>query len=142
LVCKDGKKWVLVGKVATGVVLQNMESDRRKAFIDDLKKYWDWANPTVSFIMNGADEQAVNKFLREHKDWTQEKWRNALKNRCLSEVNHAQSLFAWVSRLAEYSATPLDRYGRPMMNGGGKHGEAASIRDRNREAVATAVANS
>ena len=124
-------------------VLQSIESytERRKDFIDDLKKYWDWANPTVSFIMNGADGQAVNKFLREHKDWDQEMWRKALRNRCNSDVNHAQSLFAWVSRLAEYSASALDRYGKPMVNGGGKRGETITVREQNREAIARAVAN-
>jgi len=132
-----------VVKSGDGVILQNLDSatERRIAFIDDLKKYFEWANPGTMFTMMAMDGMAVNRFLRIHKDWTQEMWRKALNNRGKSEVNHAQGLYAWVDKLAEYSAAPLDRYGKPMVNGGGKHGEAASIRDRNREAVAAAVAN-
>ncbi len=141
---KSGTKWRCgVVKAGGGEILQNLDSqsERRKAFIDDLKKYFEWANPGLSFTMIAMDGVAINRFLRLHKDWTQDMWRKALNNRAKSEVNHAQGLLSWVDRLAEYSASPLDRYGKPMVNGGGRHGEAANVRERNREAVAIAVAN-
>jgi hypothetical protein len=143
-VAKTQNKWRCgVVKAGAGEILQNLDSDteRRKAFIDDLKKYYEWANHGLLFSMVAMDGVTINKFLRTHKDWTQEMWRKALQNRAKSEVNHAQGLYAWVDKLAEYSAAPLDRYGKPMVNGGGKHGEAATVRERNRSAVAVAVAN-
>lgn len=143
-VAKAGTKWRCgVVKVGDGEVVQNLESgsDRRVAFIDDLKKYYEWANPGSMFTMMAMDGMAVNRFLRLHKDWTQEMWRKALQNRGKSEVNHAQGLYAWVDKLAEYSTAPLDRYGKPMVNGGGKRGETITIREQNREAVARAVAH-
>lgn len=144
MVGKNKRKWRCgVIKVGAGEVVQNLDpaTERRIVFIDDLKKYWDWGNAPLGFTMNSLDGVAINRFLRLHKDWTQETWRAALRNRCKSQVNHAQAMYVWVEKLAEYAAAPLDRFGKPMMNGGGKHEEAATIRQSNREAVGRAVAN-
>ena len=145
-VVKKGKKakWVVgSGKAAEeGVQILDSIAGWRHDFIDDLKKYWDWGNPGRKFTMNGKDGKQIAMFLKEHKDWTQETWRKALRNRCMSEVNHAQPLWVWVGRLAEYSATPIDRFGKPMPNGvGGKHGEAITREQGNRSAREQAVAD-
>ena len=142
-VSKAGKgKWMVgTGKCEDDrVQILDCEAAKRTELLDDLKKYWDWGNPGVPFSMNAADGRAVGKFLKDHKDWDQTLWRTALRNRCMSEVNHAQPLFAWVGRLGEYSATPLDRYGKPMLNGGGKHGQAVGTELSNRQAREIAVA--
>src|ERR1700678_1529213 len=112
---KAGGKWRCgVVKIGAGEVVQTLDSgtERRIAFIDDFKKYFEWANPGSMFTMMAMDGMAVNRFLRTHKDWTQEMWRKALNNRGKSEVNHAQGLYAWVDKLGDYSASPLDRYGK------------------------------
>jgi hypothetical protein len=144
-VAKTQNKWRCgVVKAGAGEVLQTLDSEteRRKEFIDDLKKAWEWANPGLSFTMMAMDGAAINRFLRTHKDWTKLMWKRALFNRFTSElVNTSQSLCTWIGRLEEYTAFPLDRFGKRMVNGGGKHGEAASIRERNREAVAAAVSH-
>jgi hypothetical protein len=136
-VAKSGTKWRCgVVKVGEGEVVQSLspEMERRIAFIDDLKKYYEFKNPGSLFTMIALDGVAVSKFLRLHKDWTQEMWRNALRNRGKSEVNHAQGLYAWIGKLAEYSASPLDRYGKPMVNGGsGGNGKAAIREHINRQ---------
>jgi len=143
-VSKAKNKWRCgVVKVGDGVV-QNLDSqsERRIEFIDDLKRAWEWANPGLIFTMTALDASAVNRFIRVHRDWTKPMWKRALYHRFTSEgVNPSQSLFAWVPRLEEYALFPLDRFGKRMENGGGKHGEAATVRERNREAVATAVAH-
>ena len=143
-VAKTGTKWRCgVVKAGAGEVLQNLDSEteRRKEFIDDLAKAWEWANPGLTFSMLAMDGAAINRFLRTHKDWTKPMWKRALFNRFTSEaINPSQSLFAWVGRLEEYAAKPLDRYGKQMVNGGG-NGKADTIQQRNREAVANAVAN-
>jgi hypothetical protein len=138
-----GFKWEVGGEEQKdSVQILDSQQGRRKDFLDDLKRYWDWGNPNVPFTMTASDGAAVQRWLKKNKEWDQPMWRQALKHRCMSEVNHSQALFAWVGRLAEYSATPLDRYGKPMPNGiGGKHGEIATVRQRNREAVEQAIAN-
>jgi len=134
-------KWVVGNGKAEGVQILESSAGRRKDFTDDLKKYWDWGNPALKFSMNGKDGKQIAMFLKEHSDWTQETWRQALRNRCLSEVNHAQPIWCWVSRLAEYSATPIDRFGKPMPNGvGGRVGQALGVEQGNRAAREAAVA--
>lgn len=136
-------KWTVSGTDTTAaerVQILDSAQSRRADFVDDLKKYFEFKNPQMAFTMGAADGQAVNNFLRSHKDWTQEMWRAALTNRAKSEVNHSQPLYLWVTRLAEYATAPLDRYGKPMANGGGKHGKALETEQRNREAREAVVA--
>lgn len=146
---KTGKlnnHWVCgVIKAGDGVVLQNLESDRFRVFVDDLKKYWDFLNPGLPFEMGAKDGAQIRQFLLDHRQWTQEDWRLALQNRKesvrLGYAIRSAPLWSWVKFLDNYVAGALDRFNKPV-EGGGKHGEAASIRDRNRQAVATAVAHS
>ena len=140
---RKGTEWVVgSGRPSTeGVQILESEAARRKDFLDDVKKYWDHKNPRVPFSMGAADGKAVAEFLKKNREWTRETWRVALRNLAKSEVNHARPVYAWVRSLVEYTVTPLDRYGKPMLNGGGKNGEAATIAQRNREAVERAVAN-
>lgn len=135
-----------VVKAGEGVVLQNLESERYRVFIDDLKKYWDYLNPNLPFEMSGKDGVRIRRFLSDHRMWLHGDWGAALKNRIISIVKHGHDsrtrpLWTWVGQLDNYSAGPLDRFNKPV-DGGGKHGEAVTIRERNREAVATAVAHS
>ena len=82
---KTGKlnnHWVCgVVKAGDGVVLQNLESERYRAFVDDLKKCHDFLNPGIPFEMGGKDGVQIRRFLSDHRQWTQDDWRTALKNR-------------------------------------------------------------
>jgi hypothetical protein len=134
-----------VVKAGDGVVLQSLESERYRLLVDDLKRYWDFLNPGLPFEMGGKDGVQIRTFLSDHRQWFQADWLAALRNRCVSVVNYGHAprsapLWTWVGQLDNYSAGALDRFNKPA-EGGGKHGEAASIRDRNREAVAAAVAH-
>jgi len=142
-------KWCCgVVKAGDGVVLQNLESERYRVFVDDLcKKYWAFLNPDLPFEMSGKDGVKIRRFLSDHRQWIQADWLTALRHRALSIVKYghasrSEPLWVWVGRLDDYAGGPKDRFNKPVENGGGKHGEAASIRDRNREAVAAAVAHS
>jgi hypothetical protein len=133
-----------VVNAGSGVIV-GVDSERYRAFVDDLKKYWDNLNPKLMFAMGGKDGAQIRGFLKDHPHWTQQDWRQALIYRKQSVVKYGTApasapLWTWVGRLDDYAAGPLDRFGKPV-EGGGKHGEADSIRERNREAVARAVAN-
>lgn len=123
------------------VQILESESERRRDLLDDLSAYWKFKNPNIPFHMSAADGKHVAEFLKTHKDWNRDMWRRALNNRVKSEVNHAQPLHLFVSKLAEYSASPLDRFNKPMMDGGGASGKAIGVERANREARAAAVAS-
>ena len=73
LVSKAPKnKWRCgVVKAGEGVVLQSLDSERYRVFVDDLKKYWDYLNPSLPFEMNGKDGLQIRKFLSDHRQWIQ-----------------------------------------------------------------------
>ncbi len=144
LVAKAPKnKWRCgVIKAGEGVVLQNLESERYRLFVDDLKKYWDYLNPALAFEMGGKDGVQIRRFLSDHRQWTQAEWCLALKNRIISVKQHSHAsrtapLWTWVGQLDNYAAGPLDRWNKPVEGGG--NGKADTIQQRNREAVANAV---
>ncbi len=128
-------------KVTEEVQILESGSERRLALIDDLKRYWDFRNPGLPFAFGAPEGKAVAGWLKKNPEWTQEMWLKALRNRAKSEVVHSQRIYLWLSRLNDFYDSPLDRYGKPMLNGGGKVGEAITTEQRNREARAAAVAS-
>jgi hypothetical protein len=147
LVGKQTKsKWPVGTRVASDEQVQILDSSagRRVDFLDDIKAIFEWANKDVDlkFTMAAADGQAVQRWLKQHKDWTREMWRTALRNRFLSEgVVKSQYIYLWLSRLNEYLAHPKDRFGKEMPNGiGGKYGEALAREQSNDAARRAAVA--
>jgi hypothetical protein len=138
LVAKAPKnKWRCgVVKAGEGVVLQSLESERYRVFVDDLKIYWDKVNPDLPFEMNGKDGMQIRKFLSDHRQWIQHDWRVALNNRTISVVRHgnasrSEPLWAWVGRLDDYAAGPKDRYNKPVEGSG--NGKAFDREQRNRQ---------
>jgi hypothetical protein len=144
---KTGKlnnHWVCgVVKAGDGVVLQNLESERYRAFVDDLKKYWDFLNPGLPFEMGSKDGAQIRRFLSDHRQWTQDDWRNALNHRKtsvkLGNAPSSQPLWVWVGRLDDYSAGPLDRFNKPLEGNG--NGKAAIREQLNRQGNAEYIAS-
>lgn len=125
-----------VVKAGEGVVLQSLESERYRAFVDDLKKYWDYLNPTLPFEMGGKDGIQIRRFLSDHRQWIQEDWRSALNHRKTSVLKYghapkSQPLWAWVANLGGYAAGPLDRWNKPVEGNG--NGKAAIREQSNRQ---------
>lgn len=137
LVAKVKTKWRCgVVKSGDGVLLQSLESERYRLFVDDLKKYWDFLNPTLPFEMGGKDGVQIRRFLSDHRQWIQDDWRVALNNRKTSVVKYrnasrSQPLWVWVGRLDDYSAGALDPYNRPVEGDG--NGKAAIREQSNRQ---------
>ena len=134
-------KWVVGSGKAEPLQILDSAAGRRKDFLDDLKAIWEWGNK-VPFTMNAADGAAVARWLKQNKEWNREQWRQALRNRFLSEgIVKSQPVYLWLARLVEYVEAPLDRYGKVMLNRvGGKVGQAIGVEQSNREAREAAVA--
>ena len=96
------------------------------------------------FIVAGltdALDGLLARWLKQNKEWSREQWRMALRNRFLSEgIVKSQPIYLWLARLVEYVEAPLDRYGKVMVNGGGKVGEAITREQSNNAARQQAVA--
>jgi hypothetical protein len=109
--------------------------DRRAAFVEDLKRYWDFVNrnnPTVGFQYGAIDGRAVRTFLKNWPDMDQETWRKCLSNRAKSVMNPAEQFCYWIPKLPSYLAGPLDQFGRLKDQGGNKHSDHESLAEKNR----------
>lgn len=123
-------------KAGAGVVLQSLDSERYRVFVDDLcKKYWAYLNPDLPFEMNGKDGIQIRNFLSDHRQWIQSDWLKAMHNRALSVVkfghaSRSEPIWAWVWRLDDYAAGPKDRYNKPVEGSG--NGKTFDREQRNR----------
>lgn len=142
-------KWVVgSGKAAEdGVQILESSAGRRKDFLDDLKGAYEWANEGLSFTMNAADGAAIARWLKQNQALTRSDWRRCLYFRFQSEgIITTSPVHLWIGRLIEYLPGPQDRYGKLMLNGGGKVGEAITREQSNnaarQQAVAAARSNS
>jgi hypothetical protein len=125
-----------VVKAGEGVILQSLESERYRVFVDDLKKYWDFLNPGLPFEMGGKDGVQIRRFLADHRQWTQEQCLIALRHRAISVVkfgaeSRTRPLWTWVGQLDNYAAGPLDRFNKPVEGNG--NGKAAIREQSNRQ---------
>jgi len=147
---QHGFKWPVGSGVASTEQVQILDSkaSRRTDFLDDVKKMFEWANRDkddpnsfLAFTMNAADGIAVQRWLKQHPEVTQEQWRLCLKHRFTSEkIVKSQGLAFWVPRLLEYLEGRKDQYGKLMVNGGGKLGNAITTELGNNAARRAAVA--
>lgn len=129
-------------KAGAGVVLQSLDSERYRAFVDDLKKYWDYLQEglrpgyELPFQMGGKDGTQIRQFLANHPDWIQSMWRVALNHRKTSVERYlvgsrTEPLWKWVGSLDNYAAGPLDRFGKPVEGSG--NGKTFDREQRNRQ---------
>ena len=135
---KAGKTKWQCGSGGEGLVVQNLDSERFKTFVDDLKKYHDFLNPDIPFSMGGSDGTAIRQFLRDHKEWAQGMWRTALTNRSQSvkkfgNGSRTESFVSWIRRLGDYAGGCLNAYNKPV-EGSGNVGKAIATEQSNRAA--------
>jgi hypothetical protein len=135
-----------VVKAGDGVLIQSLDSERYRLFVEDLaKKYWSFLNPDLPFEMSGKDGMTIRRFLSDHRQWTQDDWLKALHYRALSIVKYGHAtrsapLWTWVGMLDDYAAGPKDRYNKPVEGGG--NGKASIREQSNRQGNAEFLARS
>jgi hypothetical protein len=82
-------------------------------FLEAISKYWKFKNPNDPFEFSRKDGRALKQFLVDHREITLEQFRACLNNRAKSEgIVHTQDVYRWISRIKEFLAGPLDRFGK------------------------------
>lgn len=137
---KRGRWACGIGGGGGGPILGIDVSLRFRDLIDDLKKYWDYLNPTIAFSFSGGDGHAVRAFLSDHPTWTRKMWQDALNYRAQSVKNfgnasRTERLVGWVRRLGDYAGGPLNQFNKPV-EGSGNAGKAIANELANSQAVA------
>lgn len=136
LVLRDGNKWMCGEPKGDGQVM-SLVASRYQAFVDDLKKYWDYFNKPTPFTITPKDGATIQRFLKDYSGWGPVEWAVALHNRMVSiiEFQHAsrsEPFYAWIPKLSNYEASPLDRFNKPA-EGSERHGKIHSIQQGNRD---------
>jgi hypothetical protein len=145
---KHASKWICGDRPQPlGETVQILDSSRYREFLDDLKIYHDKLNPNgPSFAMGARDGQVIQRFLKDHPNWSQEDWRRALHNRAIAVLKFAaasrtEPFYAWIGNLGSYGAGPLDRFGKPVEGGNGRHEKAIGVQNANRDAGEKFITN-
>ena len=76
--------------------------------------YYRARNDNADPEWDGREGGALGKLLSANPELTAAELRRFLGNRYLSEVNHAERPSVWISIVAKYRNSPLDRYGQPI----------------------------
>lgn len=94
---------------------------RHGEFRELLDRYWQTRNKG-EMPWDGSEAGALGKLLAASPNMTAGEFRQLLVNRWKSEVNHGERPRVWIGNVTNYSAGPVDRFGKPM---GAKNGNRA-----------------
>ncbi len=91
---------------------------RHSPFRESLEKYWAKKNPSGPPMPWGpAEAKQMAMMLSANPAMTLEEFRELLRNRAKSDVAHGDPVRAWIGSITKFTQ-PLDRYGKPVQNGG------------------------
>ena len=96
-----------------GVNPENADS-RRQGFKDEVLHYWRDLNPEYSkYEFTDADDRALTQLLDRQPELSLKEFRRLLQNRASSAINPAAAPHKWLRSILEYSAGPMDPFGKP-----------------------------
>jgi len=97
---------------------QNGFDRRHEGFRSEVFAFWRELNKESPECPWGGGDRALAALLSDAPSMTLAEFRRLLHNRAASEINSAAIPSSWLRKLKEYSAGPLDRFGKPF--GGGR----------------------
>jgi hypothetical protein len=91
------------------------ETDPRwKPFVRHLSEYWKEHNPGVPFPFGKPGGQQLKAFLENNPDLTGEQFGKIVRNRSLSQKNHAKPPHLWLPDGMKYAGGPLTSFNLPL----------------------------
>ena len=120
---------------------------RHAEFKTIIGDYWASKNPGVQMPWDGREGKQLEMFLRAAPEITAAQFREFLRNRFKSEVNHGERCSMWIQWVTSYAAGPMDRFGKTIHKNGGngngsnqQHSPAKQRVDGNLRAIGEALA--
>ncbi|HTV81487.1 MAG TPA: hypothetical protein VME18_02465 [Acidobacteriaceae bacterium] len=129
------------GKKPSRARREDVPDVRHAEFKAATEEYWAAKNANLPMPWNGGEGAALAELLASNPTLKVEQYRDLLRNRYRSEVNHSERPRAWLATVTNYASGPLDRFARPLE--AGAHGTNRNSRAKtsgNLDALA-AVAN-
>ena len=93
---------------------QKAADPRFQEFVEDLKAYWEKANPGLGFEFGSKDGAAMKGLLKAKPSLNRATFQICLSHRWHSDdVTHCDDFFTWLPRVLKYANGPLDKYSKP-----------------------------
>lgn len=108
---EDIKKTPLPPSQAQGVG-KKVSDPRHQPIRDEIQRLWEERNG-MRCPWDGHAAAKLSRLLENNPSWTAGDFFGCVKNRFLSDENHADLPAGWLKFLPRYRAGPLDRYGKP-----------------------------
>jgi hypothetical protein len=115
-------------------------TSRHKELKEAIQVYWESKNPGIQMPWGPAEGAQLGIWMREAPDITLDQFKEFLRNRYRSTINHGERPCKWIRWITSYG-TPLDRFNKPQEadNGNGnrtQQGKGYSIIEAARSAIA------
>jgi uncharacterized protein YdaU (DUF1376 family) len=113
------------------------EVDPRHAeFRDFTRTYWDHKNPNIAMPWDGSDAKQLSSLLAANPTLDGDAFKELLKRRAKSQVNHAERPRVWLPKVTDYAGGPLNEFKQPMGGEGARYkGKTESSLDAARAAI-------
>lgn len=109
-------------------------------------EYWKYKNPQIAMPWDGSEAKQLSSLLAANPMLDVDAFRELLRTRAKSQVNHAERPRAWLAKVTDYSRGPLNEFNKPMgvtTNGKGKRtsNPSAERQQSTNDSILAAVAN-
>jgi hypothetical protein len=85
-----------------------------KVCVTHLADYWKEKNPRFNFPFGKPGGQQLKAFLENNPDLTVDQFSEIVRNRSLSQKNHADPPHVWLPDAMKYAGGPLNAYSQPL----------------------------
>lgn len=110
------------GKEGNGKELKSSRDkrgdERHVPFRNVLEAAWK-AKSQLEMPWDAGEAKQLASLLAANPTLTEEAFRELLRNRHKSQVNHSERPRQWIARLTDYGNGPLDQFGKPLGAGNG-----------------------
>jgi uncharacterized protein YdaU (DUF1376 family) len=87
---------------------------RHQGFRIALQAYWGHKNLSLEMPWDGRDAKQLSILLSANPTLTEDKFKDLLRNRSKSEVNHSERACVWLARSTDYASGPLNTFNKPV----------------------------
>jgi len=100
----------------------DINKSRHSEFKAAIGLYWKSKNPNTEMPWGVQEGRSLEIWLRSCPETSIDDFRNMLRNRFKSAVNHTERPSRWIGNITSYAVEPVDKFGKPHSLNGGTNG--------------------
>jgi len=91
---------------------------RHVTFREFARGYWTYKNPALEMPWDGSEAKQLASLLAANPALEGDAFKELLKQRAKSQVNHAERPRVWLPKITDYAGGPLNAFNKPMEGDG------------------------